>query len=510
MTAGELLPPDDMTLAAAGEALASRLPVRGGDVRPTRRSYYDTFDGLLYAAGRSLVHEDGHLELVERDSGAVLCRAAADRPAKPLFARELGPGPLRDTLADLAGARALLALVELRGRERRFDVLDDERKTVVRLALAEPAVNGHTHLRARLRITPVRGYDKELARVRATLEADLGFIAADQPLVDEAVRATGAVPGGVSPKVELALRGEQRADAAAVAVLRRLLEVMEANLEGAIADLDSEFLHDFRVSLRRSRSVQRELRRVFPPEPLQHFRAEFRWLQQVTGDSRDLDVYVLEFGDFRELVPEAMRSDLDPLLGVLEARRRDARLKMEKALRSERAVSLLGEWRSLLDGLEALDSAERPTAAQPIAEVAGARIRKVYRRMRKMGAEIGPDSPAEAYHELRKKGKELRYLLELFGAPLYPGEVVRPMIKTLKALQDVLGRHQDREVQRATLHALAAEVARRRDGTGAVMAMGALVGRLAEDEQAARLQFAERFAAFAAKDQRRLVRDTFA
>ena len=56
----------------------------------------------------------------------------------------------------------------------------------------------------------------------------------------------------------------------------------------------------------------------------------------------------------------------------------------------------------------------------PIGELAGERIRKVYRRMVKMGRAIDGASPAEDYHELRKKGKELRYLLELFGAPLYP------------------------------------------------------------------------------------------
>ena len=71
--------------------------------------------------------------------------------------------------------------------------------------------------------------------------------------------------------------------------------MIEANLEGTIADLDSEFLHDFRVSVRRSRAVQRELKGVFAPAELARFRAEFRWLQQVTGDARDLDVYVLEF-----------------------------------------------------------------------------------------------------------------------------------------------------------------------------------------------------------------------
>ena len=75
------------------------------------------------------------------------------------------------------------------------------------------------------------------------------------------------------------------------------------------------------------------------------------------------------------------------------------------------------------------------------------------------------------------------------------------MIKTLKALQDVLGRHQDREVQIAMIRSLRDEVAVA-ERPAALMAMGVLVERLGEDELAARAEFAERFAAFASKAQR--------
>jgi CHAD domain-containing protein len=88
--------------------------------------------------------------------------------------------------------------------------------------------------------------------------------------------------------------------------------------------------------------------------------------------------------------------------------------------------------------------------------------------------------------------------------------VVKPMIRALKALQDVLGRHQDREIQVATLSSLRDEVAGLRGGPAALMAMGVLVERLDSDQRAARAEFAERFAAFASTAQRRLVRDTFA
>ncbi len=514
MTGSDFLLPDQMTIRGAGEAVAGALPIQDGARGEHVRNYYDTFDGLLHGAGLLLVHEDGTLSLIERETGNVQASLVTPPPSMPLFAADLDPGPLRDSLRKLTYPRALLPLVQVHSRERRMSVLDGEQKTVVRLSLEEASLAGPagrtSTLRPRLRITPVRGYDSERHRVLLTLERQLGFKPADEPLVDEAVRVAGGVPGGFPAKVEVPLRPEERADVAAASVLRALLEIIEANLEGTIEDLDSEFLHDLRVSVRRSRAVQRELKGVFPPAELAHFRAEFRWLQQETGDARDLDVHVLEFESMRALVPEVMRGDLDPLLDVLRTRRVRARRRLVSALRSKRTTTLLPAWRTFLDGLETRPEDDRPDAARPVGEVAGERIRKVYRQMVRMGRAIDEASPAQDYHELRKKGKELRYLLELFGAPLYPGEVVKPMIRTLKGLQDVLGRHQDREVQVELLRSLGSDIGQAASPELALMAVGALIGRLADDAQSARSDFASRFAEFASPQQRHLVKETFA
>jgi CHAD domain-containing protein len=83
------------------------------------------------------------------------------------------------------------------------------------------------------------------------------------------------------------------------------------------------------------------------------------------------------------------------------------------------------------------------------------------------------------------------------------------MIKALKGLQDVLGRHQDREVQMAMLGRLRGEVASMPGGPAALMAMGVLIERLEADAAAARSEFADAFLAFAATEQRRLVKRTF-
>jgi CHAD domain-containing protein len=310
-------------------------------------------------------------------------------------------------------------------------------------------------------------------------------------------------------KVDVTIDPDQRADAAASSVLRRLLTVFADNLEGAIGGEDIEYLHQLRIAVRRSRTVQRQLRNVFPAAALPGFRSDFRWLQRATGESRDLDVYVDEFSSLAKLLPEAHRDELMPMRQVLVEQQLAARERLELTLRSRRAAELIDDWERLLESLVELPLDDRLDAARTIGDVCGERIAKVYRRIVSMGEAISDSSPAADFHELRKMGKELRYLLELFGVQLFSAEVVGPLIDSLKDLQELLGRHQDREVQIAMVRSLIGEVAPRPGGGPACLAMGTLVARLRDDELAARHTFADPFAELASPEQREAVRSAF-
>jgi CHAD domain-containing protein len=191
-----------------------------------------------------------------------------------------------------------------------------------------------------------------------------------------------------------------------------------------------------------------------------------------------------------------MQADLEPLRTLLERKRARALTRTRRALRAAQTRQALTEWAAFTAGA--------PTAERTVDELASARIAAVYRKMVKLGGAIDDGSPAEALHELRKVGKELRYLLEFF-ASLYPADVVKPFVKTLKGLQDQLGRFQDREVQANALREWAPEVADHMT----LMAMGVLVDRFIREEAAARREFADRFAAFASSEQRALVKEHF-
>jgi CHAD domain-containing protein len=344
----------------------------------------------------------------------------------------------------------------------------------------------------------VLGYPKPFARLRAVLHDELGLEEATRSLHDEATLAVGESLTGLPSRPAVELRRRQRTDEAALAVLRGLADVVEANLPGTLADLDTEFLHDLRVAIRRSRSVLREMKRAFPDEPRRGHADGLRWIQAVTGPTRDLDVQLLEWDDLVGQLPEERRGDLAPVRALLVEHRAAAFAEMQATLGGEVYAARWAAWRSFLDGDLGPDDLRRD-AARPIREVAARRVARVYRRMQRIGAAIDETSPAQDLHDLRKRGKELRYLLELFGGVL-GRRAVRPMVAALKGLQDVLGRHQDCEVQAAELRTLAPQLARRgsghADSAAALLALGALVDRLEVEQAAARHGFAERFEAF--------------
>jgi CHAD domain-containing protein len=484
------------------ERLEEQLRLDVGPARIADRVLFDSFDGRLRAAGLRAERVASMLTLHE--PGAAVRRAEVARAPRYLL-DELPEGPLRARLAGVLEERALLPAVRLRSAVQAVAVLNGDAKTVVRLTLERPeAVIGRRRvpLAPRLSVQPVLGYDGEHKRALRVLHDQLGLEPAVQPLFDEAVIAAGGLPEGVSTKPKVTLTRGTRTDAAAEEVLRRLLEIAETNVPGTLADLDTEFLHDLRVSIRRARSVLRELKDVHEPQARGRLRDELKWAQQLTGPVRDLDVQLLEWGDLVGLLPPERAPELEPLRALLAGRRARELTKLKRGLRSQRFAAALDAWRTLPADEDGAN------AARPIEEVAGERIRKVYRRMVRDGSRIDDESPAEDLHDLRKRGKELRYLLELFGSP-FPMGVVKPMISTLKDLQEVLGRFQDRAVQTELLRDVRDELAAEPGGPAALIALGGALDALVADQQAARGEFAETFAHFAADKQRKLVREAF-
>jgi CHAD domain-containing protein len=291
------------------------------------------------------------------------------------------------------------------------------------------------------------------------------------------------------------LDAAMRADAAAKAVLLQQLGALTANEAGARAGLDPEYLHDFRVAVRRTRTALGQIRDVFPQKALERFRAGFAWLGEVTGPTRDLDVYLLHFPDYQARLPPAVQEDLQPLHNFLQRRQKKEQAALVKALDSHRYRQLIQGWQVFLEA-EVPAKTSLANAMRPVREVAGEQIARVYRRVVKEGKAITRTSPATDLHQLRKSCKKLRYLLEFFQ-PLYPPKKIKKLIKALKLLQENLGAFQDLEVQGAALRQFSQQMVDEGETPAATLiAMGMLVASLGEQQQRVRKEFKSHFGMF--------------
>ena len=300
-----------------------------------------------------------------------------------------------------------------------------------------------------------------------------------------------------------------RADEATKIILRFTLGVIRRNEAGILADLDTEFLHDYRVAVRRTRSALTQIRAIFPPSIVANFKGEFAKLGQLTNPLRDLDVYLLKEDVFRTMLPPALRSGIDPLFEHLRYQRQGALKEVGVGLKSENYRALLAEWETFLDQ-PAPDEEDplTPNAAKPVIELACERIGKRYRRVIREGEAILEDESVDddKLHALRIDCKKLRYLLEFF-ASLFPEDEINALVKQLKRLQDNLGDFNDYSLQGEYLLNISQELPIDAESTRATLAsIGGLVGILEQEKMRVRGEFAETFREFASKENQKRVK----
>jgi len=481
------------------DAMAPRFSwTPGGRSRTVRRIWLDTFDWRLHRAGLTLEHTtgDGPGELTLTGPAGERIVTRPGRLTWPALADSLPDGPLRARLRPLTGVRALLPAARGESAVHSLRVLNGDDKTVAwvsvdKLSVSYPATSD---LPSRLKVTAVRGYQAQADRVAQVLAGAPGIEPKGLSPLDAALAAAGRRPGDYTSQLDVQLAPGMAARAAVTAVLLTLLGMLEANVAGTIRDVDTEFLHDLRVSIRRTRSVLKLVGDVLPAELTQKFLPEFKWLGDLTTPTRDLDVYLLKYPDIAAGLVAATPEELRPFHAHLIRSRAAQRRRLVRSLRSQRFARLIRDWRA---ALESLPAAPRGPAA---ADLAAERIRRVHRRVLRQGGAITDSSPAENLHDLRKRCKELRYLLESFASVHDPATHQRA-VKELKGLQDCLGEFQDCEVQQHEIRMFAAQMMNDREVPAtALLAMGELAGRVGLRERAARGKFAGRFREFASAE----------
>ncbi len=217
--------------------------------------------------------------------------------------------------------------------------------------------------------------------------------------------------------------------------LHAQLRTVLANDPGTRLGRDPESLHDMRVAVRRSRALLRAGQPLYEND-VSGLANELRWVGEKLGAVRDLDVLLERLRAETEDLDPADRTASRALLRTLERRRTSARTSLLKALTSDRYFALLDRFAAEVDALT-------PSGVDVTLDDLAKRELK---KLRKDVRATSPEPADDELHALRKRGKRVRYAYELAGRSA--------VVKHAKALQDVLGEHQDSVVAEATLRDL--------------------------------------------------------
>ncbi len=409
------------------------MPELGGEPLPTRTfvsTYHDTPDLVLARHGvtfRHRVEEGAGLWQLKLPRGAS-ARVELEEPGPPARPPEVMTALL---IAYLRG-RPVAPVARLRTRREGVRALGAE---VVHDAVS--VMDGPRVARRfrELEVELIDGDERSLRRLEKQLRR-AGALPAEslRPKLYRAldlavpIRAI-SIPADARPSVALGLAlGEQ---------VGRIL----VHDPGTRLGSDPEDLHQLRVATRRLRAFLRVSRPLLDVAWAEDLRAELGWLGRTLGPARDLDVLVDRLEN--ELSDLGVDADAGTgLLVELDAERATARQAVVEALSSDRYLGLL----------DRLEHASEP-------ELSGDEVRfatllaREWKRTRKAFASLGPRSSDDELHAARIRVKRARYTAELAAHEL--GRKGERLVVAAKAVQDVLGAHQDAVVAEARIRAWA-------------------------------------------------------
>ncbi len=483
--------PETLSVGRFMDQLTEQFTVSTQPKQPTLKIYYDSFDWRLYSNGFLCefiqTKSTSHLRLLRLDNQQLVSRT--DVAIVPNFANQLNSSALREIIEPLLEMRALLSICSFKYNSLPIAIINAEQKIVLRLQLDIYPNSAH-----QLVLHPVKGYKIQTEQVLEVLTRQLGLIPYPLPLLFHELKRQGRKPKEYSAKLAINLAPDMRADVASKYIYSHLLKTIKDNTQGVIHDTDSEFLHDFRVAVRRTRAGLSQIKNVFPESINARYSEFFSWLGQITGPTRDLDVYLLNFERYKTSLPDEHRAAIQSLYDFLLHKQQKAQAELAVKLNSEKFSTTLKEWESYLKE-EVITKPLEANAKLTIKTRANTRIWKVFNRVMQEGNAITEQSAAESLHNLRKTCKKLRYLMEFFQN-LYPEKDIKLLIGYLKALQEVLGDFQDYQVQESHLRLFSEEMAVQHVSLETLTAIDILIGNLHSHSQQARHTFKEQFMAF--------------
>jgi inorganic triphosphatase YgiF len=239
---------------------------------------------------------------------------------------------------------------------------------------------------------------------------------------------------------KLSLTPEMTAEDSLRLIVFNSFSHLTANDDCARLNLHIEGVHQCRIALRRLRSAFKIYRQLLRRKRIAPIDEEVRWLGNILGAARDIDVLQTELLE-PAIAALGEEKQLAPLMVTLAAKKAEAYRNVAEALASPRYRHLLIDLCALGHADDLSKSGEGRGLDQPLLGLASAALTRAHQKLLKRGHGFEGLSKAER-HEVRIALKRLRYALDFFS-DVFDGEQKKKFVKKLARLQDDLGRMND-------------------------------------------------------------------
>ncbi|MCD8213484.1 MAG: CHAD domain-containing protein, partial [Campylobacter sp.] len=197
---------------------------------------------------------------------------------------------------------------------------------------------------------------------------------------------------------------------------------------------DEESLHQFRVNLRKTRSILKTFSGVFDEKVSEFFGEKFKFLANTTNKKRDLDVF-LEF--------LRTQKNADELIYLVSKAKQIEYENLTQCLNNEANSDFLREWELFLN--EESDFYKGKLADVPLGRLCAYETRSGLVLLETKINALNEESANENFHKIRIDFKRLRYVLESFCDVFYIANFKKYQAR-VKLMQELFGELQDRDV----------------------------------------------------------------
>jgi triphosphatase len=228
------------------------------------------------------------------------------------------------------------------------------------------------------------------------------------------------------------------------AICRTCLHDLTTNVATIDGEHSVEGVHKTRISVRRLRAAMTLFKKITSDEESNRLRGEMKWLSDLLGEARDLDVLQMESTLLRARELSGGRA----LVEIVAEKRHAAHEKLIEAARSQRFYIFLVDLVRWIEDGDCL-KAESSRGDGPVARFARSTIARRRKRLLKKADHLSKLPPA-ARHQVRIDGKKLRYMTEFLQSLARSKEQRREhrrFVKQLEKMQTSLGTLHDAEAR---------------------------------------------------------------